>query len=214
MRAISKGAEPVELGRYRAVPGAVYDGGDFTPVKDAIREALLAEQGHLCAYCMQRIRPGTMKVEHWHSQRSHSHEDLDYRNMLGCCPGNEGQMWDDQHCDTRKGSTDISFNPADPTHHARMRIRYAGDGTIRSEDAQFDEEINRILNLNWSRLKRNRKAVSDSVIRELSRRQGTRKRGEIQQLINRWNTPEAGGRFRAYCDVAIYFLNKRLSRTR
>jgi hypothetical protein len=69
MRAIAKRAEPAELVRYRAVPGAVYDGGDFTLVKDAIRRALLAEQGHLCAYCMQRISAETMKVEHWHSRR-------------------------------------------------------------------------------------------------------------------------------------------------
>ena len=39
MRAIVKGAAPAELIRYRAVPGAVYDGGDFTPVKHATQES-------------------------------------------------------------------------------------------------------------------------------------------------------------------------------
>ncbi len=214
MRAIAKGAEPVELGRYRAVPGAVYDGGDFTPVKDAIREALLKEQGGLCAYCMQRIRAGTMRVEHWHCRRRYGQETLDYRNMLGCCPGNEGQPWDSQHCDSRKGNNDISLNPANKAHHDHMRIRYAGDGTIRSEEPQFDREINNVLNLNWYRLKQNRRAVVESVIQALSRKPGTRKRGEVQRLIDRWNMPETEGLLREYCDVAVYFLTKRLIRTR
>ncbi len=213
MRAITKGAEPVALAQYRAMPGAVYDGGGFTPVKDAIREALLKEQGGLCAYCMQRIRADTMKVEHWHSRAGHSQEGLDYQNMLGCCPGNEGQPRNSQHCDTRKGNDDISLNPANPAHHARMKIRYEGDGTIRSDDPQFDEEIKDVLNLNWYRLRQNRKAVVEAVIQALSKHSGARTRREIQRLIDRWNSPGAEGCFREYCDVAVYYLNRRLCRT-
>lgn len=212
MRAIVKGAAPAELIRYRAVPGAVYDGGDFTPVKHAIREALLAEQGHLCAYCMQRIHPDTMKVEHWHGRRRYFQHDLDYRNMLGCCPGNEGEHRNKQHCDTRKGDDDISYNPADPAHHARMRIRYSGGGTIWSDDRQFDGEINSILNLNWRRLEQNRKAVWDAVTHVLSRNPGTCTRREVQRLINRWKEPQTEGRLAEYCDVAVYYLTRKLAR--
>ena len=43
MRAITKGPEPSRLQAYRAVPGATYDGEDFTPVKDDIRAALLRD---------------------------------------------------------------------------------------------------------------------------------------------------------------------------
>jgi hypothetical protein len=53
-----------------------------------------------------------------------------------------------------------------------MGIRYAGDGTVRSEDIQFSREIENVLNLNWARLKLNRKAVTESVIQVLSRNRG------------------------------------------
>ncbi len=80
MRAIDKGPEPKALPAYRAVPGATYDGKDFTPVKDAIRDAILRDQFHLCCYCLRRISSETqphptkpdvpavvkMKIEHWH----------------------------------------------------------------------------------------------------------------------------------------------------
>ncbi len=85
MRAITKGPEPSGLQAYRAVPGATYDGKDFTPVKDDIRAALLRDQLALCCYCMRRIsseerahptKPDAppvvqMKVEHWKSQVAH-----------------------------------------------------------------------------------------------------------------------------------------------
>ncbi len=48
MRAIKKGPEPASLRAYRAVPGASYDGKDFTPVKDDIRKDLLRDQLALC----------------------------------------------------------------------------------------------------------------------------------------------------------------------
>ena len=55
MRKIVKGLRPYELAHYISRPDAVYDGPHFTGVKEKIRISLLAEQGHLCAYCMQRI---------------------------------------------------------------------------------------------------------------------------------------------------------------
>src|SRR5688572_10926482 len=90
MRAITKGLEPTTLRAYRAVPGATYDGKDFTPVKDDIRDAFLRDQLALCCYCMRRIsseaRPHPtnvdappivmMKVEHWQSQFAFPHLQL------------------------------------------------------------------------------------------------------------------------------------------
>lgn len=64
---IKKGAEPKSLKEYRSQPNATYE--DFRD-KDDIREALLKEQGCLCAYCMGRISKDKMKIEHWISQKS------------------------------------------------------------------------------------------------------------------------------------------------
>ncbi|MDM8525380.1 hypothetical protein QUF80_18595 [Desulfococcaceae bacterium HSG8] len=141
MRKISKGPQPYELAHYRSRPDAVYDGPYFTEVKEKIRISLLAEQGHLCAYCMQRISEGTMKVEHWQCQRHFPERQLDWQNMLGVCPGNQGLPGNSQTCDTRKGDADLCLNPADHEHHARLEICYTRDGRIHSHNAEFDTEI-------------------------------------------------------------------------
>ena len=67
MLPIHKSAEnPLE--NFVRIPGATYS--DAGIPKDQLKESLLKEQGYLCAYCMSRISEDTMKVEHWHPQRS------------------------------------------------------------------------------------------------------------------------------------------------
>ncbi len=122
MRTIRKGREPRELREYRSLPGAHYDGPNFTPVKEKIRKQLLEEQGHLCAYCMQRIYKETMKVEHWHCQDRYPNEDLQYGNLLGVCQGNEGQRKQHETCNTRKKDEDLRYNPANPSHDVETMV--------------------------------------------------------------------------------------------
>ena len=150
-----------------------------------------------------------MKVEHWHSQEGFSDEQLDYGNMLGSCVGNQGLPPRDQHCDTRKADARISLNPANRGDHPRMKICYDGSGKIRSEDELFDRDINETLNLNWARLKSNRKEVWESVTHVLSRKPGRRTTGEVQKLIDRWNKLDADGHLKEYCAVAVYYLKKK-----
>ena len=80
-----------------------------------------------------------MKIEHWQCQARYPAEQLNYRNLLGACLGGDGQPPHLQHCDTRKGDRDLQWNPADPAHHIETRVRYELDGTIRSDDAVFDD---------------------------------------------------------------------------
>lgn len=78
---IRKGDAPDSLIQYRKAANAYFDGCN----KDDIRDKLLKEQGHLCAYCMCRIYKDTMKIEHWYPEnRLTDQECLDYSNMLGC----------------------------------------------------------------------------------------------------------------------------------
>lgn len=214
MRAINKGPEPTRLTPYRLQAGAVYDGPLFTTVKDQIRENLLNEQGHLCAYCMQRIQANSMKVEHWHCQDKYPTEQLNYSNMIGACYGNEKQTYNKQTCDTHKRNDDILFNPANRTHHARLKIRYSGDGKISSDDPVFNDQLENVLNLNWVRLKENRKGVWDAVTNILSRTTGACTRPQLQELVTRWSKPDSDGMMKEYCDVAIYYLTKKLNKTK
>jgi len=215
VRAIDKGKEPQELTEYRRKKGASYDGPLFTVVKESIRQQLLREQGWLCAYCMRRIGGGfgQMKIEHWHCQKNYISEQLDYQNILGVCPGNEGQARGSQTCDTRKADSDIKYNPSNPSDRIEGQIHFNGDGKIWSDDAEFDGQLNEVLNLNYSRLQANRKAVLTGVLKVLSRKSGTRTPVEIERLLDQWSVANKEGYLREYCAVAIYYLRKKLNRT-
>lgn len=213
---IHKNNEPQHLQQYRLQPDAQYDGANFTPVKQQIRESLVEEQGYLCAYCMSRIEPNSkkMKIEHWHSQSPsrYPEEQLIYSNMLGCCCGNEGLKPNLQHCDTAKGDKDLLFNPSYTSHHNRLKIRYLGSGTIASDDSEFDDQLNNILNLNFQRLKENRQRVWKIITKELSKQLGTVSSNSINRFIEKWKKKDRNGRLPEYCGVAIYYLNKKLKR--
>lgn len=203
---------PSELQHYRRQPGAEYDGHNFTEVKRKIKEQLLTEQGHLCAYCMRRIEEDAMKVEHWHSQNHYPEKQLDYRNLLGACLGNEGQALSAQTCDTRKGDRDLKFNPANQNHDVDSQVRYLANGKIESPDEVFDKELNSVLNLNHPRLVADRKSVVDAVHEALNRRPGRRGPRTIRRVIHKWSHTGPDGKLRAYCGAAVYLLTKRLGR--
>jgi uncharacterized protein (TIGR02646 family) len=211
MRQIHKQAEPAELLQYRNSPGSTYDGGNFTPVKAAIRRDLLRDQGYLCAYCMRRITAESMKVEHWQSQTEFPELQLAWINLLGVCDGNEGQPWDQQTCDTRRGNTPLTYNPSNQVHQIESRVKYLGNGKIDSDDQAFADELDNVLNLNWQRLKSNRASIVEAVITALRKKEGTRTRGELEKFIESWQSPK-NQMFQEYCAVAIYFLKKRLQR--
>ena len=70
MKKIIKSKEPKEWTEYRLTPGVKY-----SPISE-LREALLKEQGYLCAYCMRRIptKDGnseeTSRIEHLKSRKN------------------------------------------------------------------------------------------------------------------------------------------------
>ena len=215
MRAIVKGQEPRKLTEYRHQPDAVYDGTpQFNEVKKAIRKQLLQEQGYLCAYCMTRIDSGfyQIKIEHWHCQDDYKPEQLVYKNMLGVCKGNEGQPPDKQTCDTRKGNADLKYNPSNPNHRIENQIHFLGDGRIRSDDSEFDSQLNQILNLNYPRLVQNRYAIVKSIIKKFSKNPGSRTVAEIERELCEWRTPDKDGRLKEYCAVAVYYLRRKLAK--
>ncbi len=166
MRTIQKGPEPDTLTQHRKQPHSDYD--NYAD-KAALRKALVAEQRGLCCYCQSRIRatPEGMKIEHWQCQAHHPERQLEYRNLHGVCKGNEGQPIDKQHCDTRKGNLDLCFSACDPVHPIERKIRFLGNGEITSDDEAVRTAINEVLNLNWSRLKENRKSALTGFLQGL-----------------------------------------------
>ena len=212
MRAITKGREPASLTSHRENRPSDYD--NYLEKHD-LRQALVTEQRGLCCYCMSRIRPAldSMKIEHWRSQSRYPGRQLNYRNLLGACLGGHRKPAHLQHCDTRKGSRDLKWNPADLDHHIETRVRYERDGSIHADEADFDGQLNEVLNLNLPLLKNNRKAVYDAVLQWWGR-QKRRHQGRVpRELIERERTKhDAGvGEFAPYVQVAVWLLGQKLA---
>ena len=213
MRQIAKGAEPASLTAHRQTPPCDYD--NYTP-KDDLRHALVTEQRGLCCYCMGRVHngPTTMKIEHWRCQSRHPAEQLIYRNLLGACLGGNGQPAHLQHCDTRKGDSDLQWNPAEAAHHIETRVRYELDGSIHADDAVFDGQLHEVLNLNLPLLKNNRKGILDAVL-AWWRGEKARISGPVprERFVRERDKHIAGnGEIAPYCPVAVWWLGQRLAR--
>ena len=130
---INKRREPGKLIAYRKWKDSSYSSMP-DDVKQSVRESLMAEQGHLCAYCMRRIPQidGNPKVsiEHWCTQAKNSIEmGLDYRNMLAVCSGNRGcGCKDNMTCDARREDSPLFVNPTKP--ETLIGIQYHNDGSV------------------------------------------------------------------------------------
>jgi hypothetical protein len=152
-----------------------------------------------------------MKIAHWHSRDLHGDEQLDYSNLLGACKGNEGQPPEQQHCDTRQGNRDIKFNPANPDHRVDQRVRYLEDGTIESDDEEFNEQIKSVLNLNAKFLQQCRREKLQLFLESLGTEEPTRRAWEL--FLANWNGDSHNGELEPYCQIVVYWLRKRISRT-
>ena len=150
MRLIRKGAEPPLLLAFRKSRGARYDGLP-ADAKTELRSALVRDQHGLCCFCMQRIEATVapevkVKIAHWMPQHVDRERDLEWTNLLGACPGNEGAPRSRQHCDTRQGNQVLHASPLEPTHIDSLSYTTRGD--IRTSRADLVEDLDARLNLN------------------------------------------------------------------
>ena len=223
---IKKGRPPQafvsELKDYEAANGKLPSWEEIR-CKSEVTAALVREQGGLCAYCMSRIEAGwrgsiqDAHVEHILPQSKSAHgEDVDYGNMLAVCEGKHGESRASWSCDRSRGNASMTVNPLRP--QTLQSIRYRGDGTILSDDADVDDDLNNVLNLNGSRagLKRNRKAVIDSlntVLQAKGKRGGERAvKKYCRERLGVLSKLDADGKYVPYVGVLRFFLEKRLRR--
>lgn len=205
---ITKGSEPHSLTEYKKQEGAYYDG---YPKKQDVREALLKEQGHLCAYCMRRIVIGDMKIEHWNPQSGIDDSlALDYRNMLGVCSGKIGGS-SETICDTHRGNTIITVNPLQKRTVEKIKYE-VHTGRIYSDDDDINKDLNQTLNLNMKRLQENRKAALDGCKKVLTTIQGSGnwKKHNLQKMISKYNALDEEGKKQEYCGIVLWYLEKRI----
>ncbi len=211
MKHIQKGPEPQSLRAYRSTPDATYGGFQG---KDELRKSLVAEQGGICCYCMQRIHPEVdkMKVEHWNPQGSG--KDLAYQNLLGACMGREGEPKHLQHCDTRKGNTLLRLlDPISKSPNCEDLVKYRKDGKIvpgNKYQEEVKKELVETLNLNNQRLTQNRAKAIDAAIDIIQKYSS--KKEKVRQALKKWESKNSRGYYQPYCQVVIYFLKRFLKK--
>lgn len=211
MLLIRKNAPPASLVAYRKDKFAYFDGCN----KSDIRQALLEEQGNLCAYCMRRIDADHMKIEHWYPESLLSdNESLDYNNMLGCCEGHiEGDTGSGDTCDTHKGNEIISIDPRNVNHINQIQYR-SKDGTIFSQDKILNIDLNNILNLNSDThyLKQNRKAALDSFLQVMVKKQknGQWNPNSLRKLLHEYEEKDTQGNRKEYAGIILWYINRKI----
>lgn len=204
MRRINKGVEPPEWKAHRNTEGAVYE------ARPELRESLIREQGYLCAYCMRRITisDGTniekTRIEHILSRENHPEQQLSYLNMVLCC---DGKINSSEHCDVLKKSHDLSFDLFSEPFFNTLSYQ-SKDGLIRSSNQTYNNELNRILNLNHSLLKANRHSALNGVILSLNKKGWTR--ANITKQLENWDLKDSDGKYKAYSGIVTWYLRKKL----
>jgi|TARA_R110000751_G_scaffold82578_1_gene166154 uncharacterized protein (TIGR02646 family) len=209
MYEIKKNPQPNSLTTYKYDPNASYN-NLTADVKTNLKESLLDEQGHLCAYCMGSIKVDAMRIEHWASQTNNPNLELDYSNMLACCQGNQGQDPSFYICDKRKADSDLKYNPSNLRHFILTRLYYDGQGQIKSLEVDFDKQLNNVLNLNETRLIKNRQSARRIVNERLNRNSGTRKKSTIKTLIQNLKERNDKYSFTPYYGYLIYHLENKI----
>jgi len=210
MKEIVKSKEPTSLTTYREDISkddlAKFEKFDTAPsdVKDELRESLLAEQGYICCYCMQRVEFKNSKIEHFKSRSEHRREQLNYSNLFVACLGGEGNSPIKQFCDTKKGNKKLKY--LNLLTNIEMRIEYKKDGTIFSKELNVDNELNEILNLNYKLLQKNRK----KALEELRTNLKDWKISTLKSNLTKYQNRNSKGKYRPFCEMIVYFLTKKL----
>lgn len=152
---IVKGCEPAALAEAKRI---IRNTPDATFCYESLRgeskrkllEALLAEQGHLCAYCMCRIgtdgHPVTIEhliPQHPTDSAADGELSLSYRNMVAVCDGRGGKT-----CDKQRGNASMTVDPT--RRHTLETIYYHRDGRIDAKDESVQHDIQITLGLNNS----------------------------------------------------------------
>ncbi len=173
MRSITKGAEPRELIQWKSANSATpqnlfYDGGGFP--REAVRNALLVEQFHLCAYTMKRLATAdeckhdtgaSCHVEHVLPQaRKIPAETIDYQNMLACYPPSQTKVACEYGAQAKAGydpaTRQLFVSPLGT--NVEQHFQFESDGSIEGTTAQGKATIT-VLKLDHHALVNDRAAA-------------------------------------------------------
>ena len=150
MKHIAKRAEPQALTDWKALENENWQptyGTLSGDTKDAVKDALMTEQGYICCYCECRLTAGDSHIEHFRPQSDPAVDALEFFNMFCSCQ-NQLKKGDPQFCGNLKSDwfeENLLISPLDPD--CEDRFTFTGDGGIGSKDENdhaVDETIRRL----------------------------------------------------------------------
>jgi uncharacterized protein (TIGR02646 family) len=187
------------------------------PEKTIVHAALIAEQGHICCYCGQRINQAISHIEHFQPRTYYPDLSLSYHNFLASCPGYPEEQSSktsvaklpQEFCGQRKGSWfDLNLTISPLKSDCASYFRYTGIGELLpSKDlnkvAAAEATIENI-GLNNPKLIRLRKAAIDAAMQDIE----TLADEDIQKLIDGYHRPDKSGKHTPFWAAVIYTLNQ------
>ena len=163
---------------------------------------------------MRRINNNekSTKIEHW-SPRNKDNEK-DYTNLLAVCNGNMGKPPAEQHCDTLKGNQTITISPLKPT--CEKLVKFGPVGYVYSDDPNIEVELESRLGLNRQHLVDERAKLLDRLKDAMQKAAKNNpdsklKKADLTGMLKEWQD-QKGGEFEPFCQVAIAYIHKKLSR--
>lgn len=230
MRSIAKQGAPMTLQNWvremqRNAPHNLSYGNLPTAVKDEVKQALLIEQGHLCAYTLRRIDGiEDCHIEHVEPQNTTPESDLDYSNMAACVPKNGGDTSCGYGAPIKAGQA-IALNtnfvsPHMPSCEARFQFDAHGCLQAPRGDAAAQGTI-RTLKLDHSALVDLRRAAMQAHGLALTARTNRNARqlksaAEARRFAAEVLQPDRDGRLEPFCaalaQVALNYADREEAR--
>ena len=203
-----KSSPPRQLTTYKRQAGARYPMD--SDVREAVIRELLIDQHYLCAYCLGHIDASSAQIEHWEPRSIAPAKSLDYSNMLAVCKGNIYQCSPvNAHCDRSRRNQALKYHPSG-NRHIEHTVNYKG-GRIFSEEIDWNEQLQNVLNLNCGRLPEAREAALRAFLKILEIKRPTtswdkafiERHAEAELKLNVSHLP-------AYVGIIRHFCQKRL----
>jgi uncharacterized protein (TIGR02646 family) len=221
MRQIQKRNEPQRLTRWRAANQTDRNFGYAlmdTGLRAEVRQALVAEQGELCAYSGRKIGNATCHIEHLKPQEHCARgEDVAYGNMVACVPAPNApglRYGAHKKASWPSAAQEALFvSPLRAGCGARFSFNLRGEITPSSPaDGAATETIMR-LGLDHPQLNQLRKAAIDSTL--ASRQRGPAAldaRRARQRIASLKAAEQVQGPLEPFCFVLLQALEKQVRR--
>ena len=211
MKRIHKSDEPTSFIRWkRRHPNAKWRNFQGS-IKFQLKEALIAEQGHICCYCNKRIKLHISHIEHLQPRSKSRGLAFNYYNLLASCSGeldrNRNVLY--WHCGHAKGNDELPISPKDVDCENYFGFDEFGEifphPELSGDDWSLAQYTINLLELNCAPLVRRRRESIDALDFD----DEDYSDADLQKLIKVYQK-RYENMFEPFCTAIVYVLKSRL----